>query len=248
MAQDENKGAGPGVFITFEGGEGAGKTTHINFLAKALRGLGKEVLCVREPGGTPIGEALRKVVLDAANEKMADETELLIYEAARAQLVSEVIAPALAANKVVLCDRFCDSTIAYQVHGRGLPLEFVQRANNFACQGVRPDRTILMVTGSSVEDGLERATHHGYADRLELAGSAFHSDVNDAFEQMALADPDRIKVVCSATGKPETAHAVFAALADLFDWEDLDALFPATFFEDINRTKTDVKASIVANG
>ena len=121
-----------GIFITFEGGEGAGKTTHIRFLSETLRAHGREVLCLREPGGTEVGEQLRAVVLDPANGGMSDEAELLIYEAARAQLMAQVIAPALARGAVVLCDRFTDSTVAYQAYGRGLPRMFVDRVNEFA--------------------------------------------------------------------------------------------------------------------
>lgn len=163
-----------GIFITFEGGEGAGKTTHIRFLSETLRAHGREVLCLREPGGTEVGEQLRAVVLDPANGGMSDEAELLIYEAARAQLMAQVIAPALARGAVVLCDRFTDSTVAYQAYGRGLPRMFVDRVNEFACQGVHPDRTILMATGGEANVGLVRATHRGAADRLEQAGEEFH--------------------------------------------------------------------------
>lgn len=135
----------PGIFITFEGGEGAGKSTHIRFLAEALEEHGREVLCLREPGGTAVGEQLRSIVLDPENAALSDEAELLIYEAARAQIVSEVIAPALARGAVVLCDRFYDSTIAYQVFGRGLDRSFVEAANEFACQGVHPDLSLIHI-------------------------------------------------------------------------------------------------------
>lgn len=239
----ENTGVGPGIFITFEGGDGAGKTTHINFLAKVLRGLGREVVCLREPGGTSIGESLRKVVLDANNSVMADETELLIYEAARAQIVNEVIAPALAAGKVVLCDRFYDSTVAYQAYGRGLSMAFVRQANAFACQGIHPCRTILLTTGAPAEEGLERATHHGEADRLEQAGVSFHSDVNQAFLTIAAENPERIRVVASSTPKPVTARNIFTQIADIFSW-DMDADFPPAFFEQLNDLDTSEKAVI----
>ena len=147
----EGKSNGPGIFITFEGGEGAGKTTHITFLARALEQLGCQVLCLREPGGTAIGESLRRVVLDPASAEMADPTELLIYEAARAQLVRQVIIPALAADKVVLCDRFTDSTIAYQAVGRGLSRAFVQQANNYAGDSSVPDHH--QTAGSTPQEG-----------------------------------------------------------------------------------------------
>ena len=184
-----------GIFITFEGGEGAGKTTHIRFLSETLRAHGREVLCLREPGGTEVGEQLRAVVLDPANGGMSDEAELLIYEAARAQLMAQVIAPALARGAVVLCDRFTDSTVAYQAYGRGLPRMFVDRVNEFACQGVHPDRTILMTTGGEANVGLVRATHRGAADRLEQAGEEFHARVNEAFLEIARRDPERVRVV-----------------------------------------------------
>ena len=161
MADQDQQKKTAGIFITFEGGDGAGKTTHITFLASCLRAMGHEVICLREPGGTSVGEDLRAIVLDPKNAGLCAESELLIYEAARAQIIREVIIPALARGAVVLLDRFYDSTIAYQVYGRGLPMSFVRQANSFACQGVHPCRTILLTTGASAEEGLERATHHG---------------------------------------------------------------------------------------
>ena len=206
-----------GIFITFEGGEGAGKTTHIRFLSEKLRERGREVVRLREPGGTAVGEELRAVVLDPKNDNLSDEAELLIYEAARAQIVAEVIRPALERGAVVLCDRFADSTIAYQVHGRGLDAAFVEQANAFACQGVSPDRTILLTTGGSARTGLSRATHRG-ADRLERAGEEFHTRVNEGFLDIARAHADRVRVVQSAARKSRTSELVFRELADLFPW------------------------------
>lgn len=231
-----------GIFITFEGGEGAGKTTHIRFLSEVLRAQGREVLCLREPGGTNVGEQLRAVVLDPANDGMADEAELLIYEAARAQLVARVIAPALQRGAVVLCDRFTDSTVAYQAYGRGLPRMFVDRVNEFACQGVHPDRTILMTTGGAAAVGLVRATHRGAADRLEQAGEEFHDRVNQAFMEIARRDPERVRVVASDGLKSATAAAVFAELADLFPWmAELTENDPA-FFERLDVKRSQVEA------
>lgn len=226
--------AARGIFITFEGGEGAGKSTHVRFLAKALRRQGLEVVCLREPGGTDIGEALRAVVLDPAHGEMDDRAELLIYEAARAQIVSEVIRPALERGAVVLCDRFADSTLAYQAFGRGLPREFVQQANGFACQGVSPDRTILLVTGGSASRGLKRATQRSGADRLEQAGVAFHNRVNDGFLRLAADDPERIRVVESADRRSVTAKAVFAELVDLFPWMADEAVCGPDFFAQLD--------------
>lgn len=227
----------PGVFVTFEGGEGAGKTTHINFLADAVRQQGREVICVREPGGTAIGEALRSIVLDDAHASMSHETELLIYEAARSQLVREVIAPALERGSVVFCDRFCDSTIAYQGHGRGLPLDFLMRVNEFACQGVRPDRTVLMKTSGTASVGLRRATHHTGGDRMEHAGLDFHARVNQAFDEVAASDPERVRVVVSAKRKRDTARSVFAAVADVLGWDPDDLPYDEEFFAEIEKRK-----------
>ena len=206
-----------GIFITFEGGEGAGKTTHIRFLSEKLCERGREVVRLREPGGTAVGEELRAVVLDPKNDNLSDEAELLIYEAARAQIVAEVIRPALERGAVVLCDRFADSTIAYQVHGRGLDAAFVEQANAFACQGISPDRTIRLTPGGSARTGLSRATHRG-ADRLERAGEEFHTRVNEGFLDIARAHADRVRVVQSAARKSRTSELVFRELADLFPW------------------------------
>lgn len=251
MTIGEGRGEGPGIFITFEGGEGVGKTTHLNFLARSLRKLGCDVVCLREPGGTGIGESLRALVLDENNSAMSDETELLIYEAARAQLVREVVIPALRQDKVVLCDRFYDSTIAYQSYGRGLPMAFVKAANNFACQGVHPCRTILLTTGEeegAVRGGLERATKHGDADRLEQAGLAFHANVNRGFRDIAAENPERIRVVPTLAPKDRTARAIFAEVADIFGWDDLDEVFGDSWFEAIYEASTAGKAVVDQSG
>lgn len=203
-----------GVFVTFEGGDGVGKSTHIRYVANELRRAGREVVCLREPGGTGIGESLRAMVLDPDNGEISSEAELLMYEAARAQLVCEVIRPALERGAVVLCDRFSDSTIAYQAYGRGLPLDFVRRANSFATGGIVPDRTILLVLGNT-RKSLARATGAGAGDRMEQAGEVFHSRVNRAFLKLAKRDPKRIRIVRSSSSRKATAAAVAAELADI---------------------------------
>lgn len=203
-----------GVFVTFEGGDGVGKSTHIRYVANELRLAGREVVCLREPGGTGIGESLRAMVLDPDNGEISSEAELLMYEAARAQLVCEVIRPALERGAVVLCDRFADSTIAYQAYGRGLPLDFVRRANTFATGGIVPDRTILLVLGNT-RKSLARATGAGTGDRMEQAGEVFHSRVNRAFLKLAKRDPKRIRIVRSSSSRKATAAAVAAELADI---------------------------------
>lgn len=206
-----------GVFITFEGGDGAGKTTHIRFLERSLREHGLEVVSLREPGGTDVGEALRRVVLDPAHEALSDRAELLIYEAARAQIVAEVIRPALARGAVVLCDRFFDSTIAYQVYGRGLDRAFVDQANAFATGGIMPDRTLLMVCGGA-RHGLGRVASRRTADRLELAGTEFHDRVDAGFAALAAQDGERIRVIDSSGARSLTSALIFQELSDLFPW------------------------------
>lgn len=202
-----------GLLVTFEGGDGAGKSTQIRFLARFLEERGYEVLRLREPGGTAVGEALRRVVLDPAHGAMSDRAELLIYEAARAQIVDEVIAPALARGAVVLCDRFYDSTVAYQGAGRGLDGFFIETANRFACDGLVPDLTILLVAPEKVVRS--RMGRRGGADRLERAGDEFHRRVAAGFDELAAADPARVRRVCSQQQRPDTFRAVLAELAPL---------------------------------
>ena len=224
-----------GIFITFEGGEGAGKTTHIAFLAETLRASGYEVVCTRDPGDTRIGEQLRSIVLNPANEEMSDMCELFVYESARAQLVSEIIKPSLEAGKVVLCDRFTDSTFAYQARGRGIDEDVVRQVNAIVCQGVMPERTILMVSPNA-EAGLHRATKDTGADRLEGEGVCFHTRVNAAFQELADAEPHRICKVCSAEKKSETSKRVFECLVDIFPWMR-ELLEDDEFFARLDRKK-----------
>lgn len=222
-----------GAFITFEGGEGSGKTTHIRFLADSLRKQGYEVVCVREPGGTKVGEALRDILLGESFGELSDQAELLVFEAARAQIVSEVIAPALLRGAVVLCDRFCDSTIAYQGYGRGLSLDFIKRASDFACQGIYPTRTILMCASDEASIGLRRATHIDGADRMERAGLEFHERVNRAFKEIAQDDPDRVRIVTSKCRKSLTARKIFFAVSDIFGWDPDNLPFDDAFFSEV---------------
>lgn len=209
-----------GVFITFEGGDGAGKSTHMQFLVDQLAAQGFEVLKLREPGGTAVGEQLREIVLDPANSEIADECELFVYEAARAQLVSQVIKPALSRGAVVVCDRFTDSTIAYQAFGRGLDRGSVEAANEFACQGVHPQRTVFMTAGDAAI-GLARAKEDHAADRLELAGIDFHERVARGYAELAASDAERFRVVVTSEKRSDTARAVFRQVADLFPGIDL---------------------------
>jgi len=197
-----------GHFITMEGGEGVGKSTQARLLAAALRAAGLIVLETREPGGTPAGDRIRALVLDPA-ATVAPVTELLLYEASRAQLVAEVIEPALEAGTTVLCDRFYDSSTAYQAYGRGLDATMVAGLNAAATGGLTPDVTVYLAL--PVGEAMPRATAGG-ADRIEGEPHDFHQRVLDGFEAIAAADPARV-VRVDASGTPErVAECVWAAV------------------------------------
>jgi dTMP kinase len=202
-----------GIFITFEGGEGVGKSTQIKLLAARLEAAGLKVLSLREPGGTRISEKIRTILLDPENIELDWVSELLLYEAARAQLVAQIIEPALAQGTTVLCDRFTDSTLAYQGVARGLGFELVERANRLGSKNLVPHRTIVLA--HDLELSLERATQEG-ADRLEAEGLVFHEQVLQGFVQIAANEPERVRIVESRELKQETAEQVFAQVADLF--------------------------------
>ncbi|MBI5230754.1 MAG: dTMP kinase [Coriobacteriales bacterium] len=201
-----------GVFVTFEGCEGCGKSTQIRRLADSLEAVGIDVLVTREPGGTSVGEHIRGLLLDPDTGPITPRAELLLYEASRAQIVEEVIRPALDAGKVVLCDRFADSSTAYQSYGRGLDLAEVERLNDAATAGLAPDRTIVLDVDAAV--GLERATGAG-ADRLEAEDLAFHERVREGFLEIARRHPERVRVIAAAGTPDEVADRVAAALRDV---------------------------------
>lgn len=201
-----------GLFLTFEGCEGCGKSTQLKRLAKDLRDRGLEVVTTREPGGTPVGEKVRGVLLDPASGTIAPRAELLLYEASRAQLVAEVIAPALEAGAVVLCDRFADSSVAYQGYARGLDLGEIERLNRIATGGLFPMRTLVFDIDPVV--GLARATGEG-ADRLEAEEIAFHHAVRDGFLTIARQEPGRVRVIDASGSRPAVAERVHAALRDV---------------------------------
>jgi dTMP kinase len=199
-------------FITFEGIEGCGKTTQMRILAKRLESLGNDVTTTREPGGCPIADKIREILLDAENSALVPLAELLLYAAARAQHVAEVVTPALAAGRVVLCDRFTDATLAYQGYGRALDRETIDRLNGLATSGVRPDLTVLL--DCPVETGLERAmarinsTDGAREERFELEAMEFHRRVRDGYLQLAAREPNRFVIVDGAAGVAETAAAI----------------------------------------
>jgi dTMP kinase len=173
-----------GLFVTFEGIDGSGKSTQVSALRKSLEDKGTEVVVIREPGATLIGEKIRSILLDKDHSKMSSETELLLYEAARAQIVNEVIRPALQAGKVVICDRFYDSTVAYQGYARGLSLESIDFLNQLATGGLEPDLTFLL--DLPAEDAWERMdVREGAQDRLELEGFRFMEKVRAGYLELA---------------------------------------------------------------
>jgi len=194
-----------GRFITFEGGEGCGKSTQVQRLKAALEADGVEVVLTREPGGTWLSEKIRYLIKDQTEDAPCDRSELLLFLAARAQLVRNVIMPALEAGKWVISDRFSDSTLAYQGYGRGLPLDVLRNANAFACDGLKPDLTLLLEVDPEVAHqrmhSREVATNTE-ADRIEQAGDAFHERLRRGFEELAAAEPERI-VPIDANGTPD---------------------------------------------
>ena len=204
-----------GVFITLEGADGCGKTTQAALVAAELESRGREVVRLREPGGTAISEKVRALLLDPANAEMVPECELLLYEASRAQLTRQVIEPALARGAVVLCDRYYDSTFAYQAGGRALDDALVLRANVLGSCGVSPDRTLVFDLDPAV--AYARATAGG-ADRMEAEGLAFQERVRAAYLRLAAEEPERVRVVDALGEKDEVAARALAALADL--WGD----------------------------
>ena len=182
------------MFITLEGPEGSGKSSQIGLLAEFLRENGYAVVQTREPGGTRIGDQIRACLHDVANTEMTAVTEVLLYAASRAQHVDELIRPALAAGKIVLCDRFADSTIAYQGYGRGLSLDALHTLTHIATGGLRPHLTLLL--DIDVERGLARRQVGGEEmNRLDLEAVGFHQRVRQGYHTLAGADPERWIIV-----------------------------------------------------
>lgn len=176
-----------GLFITFEGPDGSGKTTQINCLKAYLEEQGFEALLTREPGGTSISEKIREIILDKGNEEMDSLTEAFLYASARAQLVAQVIGPALARGKTVICDRFVDSSIVYQGYGRGLG-DCVRVINDIAVQGVRPDVTFFLRLAPQKGKSRIKAEEQ---DRMERESLAFHDRVFEGYEELARQEPRR---------------------------------------------------------
>ena len=198
-----------GLFITLEGPEGAGKTTQLARLEARLRGTGRRVTVTREPGGTPLGLRVREVVLDPALD-MEPLSEFLLYSASRAQLVHDVLRPALERGDVVLCDRYFDSSLAYQGAGRGLPLPLLRGLTREVTGGLTPDLTVLLDLDPAL--GLQRAALRGQPDRLEKADLAFHQRVRAGFLELAQAEAERFAVVDAAQSADAVAAQLWAAV------------------------------------
>lgn len=204
-----------GRFITFEGGEGCGKSTQIRLLADRLRASGKDILLAREPGGTPLAERIRSLVREELDDPPNARAETLLFLASRAQLVESVLHPALASGKWVLCDRFADSTFAYQGYGRGFDLAELKRLNGFATGGLVPDRTVLLTVSPDVAARrmrMREAATHTSADRMERAGDDFHKRLNEGFLSLAAAEPDRFSVIESDGTVEEVSERIWNSI------------------------------------
>jgi len=204
-----------GLFITLEGPEGAGKSTNREYLAERLRAAGLEVVLTREPGGTPLAERIREVLLTPVEEIMDPDAELLLVFAARAQHLAGVIRPALRRGAVVLCDRFTDSTYAYQGGGRGLSMERIATLETFVQGDLRPDLTLIF--DLPVEVGLARASARGRLDRFEREGRTFFDAVRGAFLKRAAAEPARYVLVDAAQPLAQVQQSLDALLPRLLE-------------------------------
>ncbi len=208
-------GAGSGFFITFEGIDASGKSTQAVLLHEFLRKKGATVIRLRDPGATPISESIRHILLDNKNSAMSAWTELLLYEAARAQMVEESIRPALEAGTIVICDRFYDSTTAYQGYARGLDLDIVHQANRIGSVGLEPNLTFYVDVDPTVaaerKIKLEQA-----ADRMEAEGLSFQEKVRHGFRQIQKSEPERVKFIDGHQPIAEIQNEIQAIVQDLF--------------------------------
>ena len=202
------------MFITFEGGEGAGKSTAIKRIVEKLTSEGYEIVLTREPGGTPIAEEIRNVILDKKNTAMDPRTEALLYAASRRQHLIEKVIPALKEGKLVLCDRFLDSSLAYQGGARGIGIDTVYNMNLFATEGMLPDLTILF--DIKPEEGLARiaANSQREVNRLDVEKLTFHNKVRDSFHELAKKFPERFVIVDASKTPNEVFEDAYKAIED----------------------------------
>ncbi|MDP2927398.1 MAG: dTMP kinase [Candidatus Omnitrophota bacterium] len=190
-------------FITFEGSEGCGKSTQSGMLFSYLKAKGVKVIYLREPGGVKLGEMIRTILLDPRS-RISAQAETLLYMAARAQVVEEIIKPALEARKIVICDRFLDSTIAYQGYGLGVDVKLIKSIGNFATQGIKPDLTIFL--DLPVKSGLKH--RHNCRDRIEQRSVSYHEKVRKGYLTLAKQEPQRIKIVKVLDDKFKTQNKI----------------------------------------
>ncbi len=202
-----------GLFITIEGGEGVGKSTNIDFIAQRLKGQNIPFILTREPGGTPLAEDIRQLLLTPRDESVAENTELLLMFAARAQHIAEVIEPALARGQWVICDRFTDATFAYQGGGRGIPMNKIADLEQWVQGDLRPDFTVLL--DASVEVGMSRATKRGALDRFEQEQKDFFESVRDAYLSMAKQHPSRYRVVDASKALDQVQESLLAVVDEM---------------------------------
>ena len=203
-----------GHFITFEGVEGSGKTTQMAILGHSLEARGFPVVRTREPGGTKIGDAIRSLILDSRNQMMDSKTEFLLYLASRAQHLKEVILPALAEGKIVLCDRFSDATYAYQGYGRGLSKREIELIGRFVTGGLQPDLTLLL--DIDVKKGLARLKGREEINRLDREALHFHEAVREGYLHLAKRNKRRIRVIRTDAGVEEIAKKIREAVDAYF--------------------------------
>jgi dTMP kinase len=199
------------LFITLEGPDGGGKSTQARLLVEHLTGRGIQTLLTREPGGTPIGDQIRRTLMDLGNTGMHPRSEILLFSASRAQIVHQVIRPRLEAGGVVVCDRFYDSTLAYQGYGHGLDLTALRAITEFATGGLRPDLTFLI--DLPAEDGLRRRRRGGQWNRLDAYDLAFHQRVRQGYFDLAAAEPERW-VTVDATRPVEAVQSEIRRLVE----------------------------------
>ncbi|HSW52735.1 MAG TPA: dTMP kinase [Sulfuricaulis sp.] len=202
-----------GLFITLEGGEGAGKSTNLAFIRQWLQRAGHEVVVTREPGGTELGERVRDILLHSQQLHITPESEMLLMFAARSEHLSKVIRPALAAGKTVLCDRFTDATYAYQGGGRGLPAERIAAMENQVQGDLRPDLTLLLDV--PVEAGRARAGQRGEPDRFEREDNGFFTRVHAVYLARAQAEPERMRVIDAGHALPQVEQQIAAVLEEI---------------------------------
>ncbi len=204
-----------GLFITFEGTDGSGKTTQIKLLEAYMMKKGYEVVLSREPGGTRVSEIIRDIILDPRNKEIVPLTEMIMYAASRAQHVAEIIEPAIESGKIVICDRYVDSSYAYQGAGRGVDLKSVADVNRIAVHGTVPDITFFLDIDPEIS--IKRRINSTGADRIEQEKLDFHRRVYDGYKKLSILYPDRIKTIDATKSIDEISLQINCFIDDLFD-------------------------------